>query len=449
MSGVDPHAMLATVLEEPHKLGWLAGKTLLTELHSKWIWDLWGQPAGVHTGIQAHRGGYKTTACTEVGIIWWLLTHPNENILLIRETWTEACKTLKAISQYMKVPEIKALFKLAHGIEPKTTTDKSGALTFNFKTSISKESSIDAYGGASVPTGSHYGRILFDDLITWNDRASKAKRELSKEILREVMTNIVNRGGSVHNVGTPWHKDDGWGLIVDDFGINIERYDCYETGLIDTTTLAKLKRTTTPSLFAANYELKHMSDEGAVFRDPLFCEWDHSVPYQWVTAHLDAKFGGDHYNALTITSKRKLDSKIQVWGKVFPEHIDKVMPRIKEIMFKFRCAKIHVETNPDKGYVGKLLASNPATQFKIRPARVCEYHEAMDKHIKIVTFGRHYWDRLLFASDTDQEYMNQILDYREGQEPDDAPDSLASNLRQEYYPTDPANRGSRKRWELD
>jgi hypothetical protein len=442
MTKIDPHSMLEDCIRNPHKIGWLAGKTLLTDMHSKWCWEVWGAPEGIHTSLQAHRGGYKTTAVTEVGIIWWLLTHPDDSVMLIRETWTEACKTLKAIEKYMEVPEIAALFKIQMGEAPKFVVKKTGQLTFSFKRSITKEGSIDAYGGDSVPTGSHYSAILVDDLITYNDRISKAKRERSKDVIREIITNIVNRGRSVHFVGTPWHKDDGWQLCP-----KPTRYDCYQTGLISEAELAGIKGLTTASLFAANYELNHLSDEGAIFTDPMFAEWDHTVPYVWVASHLDAKFSGDHTNALTIASKRK-DGKIQVYGKVFKEHVDIVMPRIKQIMLNYRSTRVHNEINPDKGYVSKQLASNDPTNLKIKPARVCSYQEKMDKHIKIVSYGRHYWDRLLFDNNTDPEYLNQILDYREGEEPDDAPDSLSSILRQEFFPNDPSNRGNRILWEL-
>ena len=446
MSKIDPHSLLEKALRYPHIMGWLAGKNDLTQMHSQWAWDLWGAPTGVHTGIQAHRGGFKTTILVEVGILWHLLANPNDSVMLVRETWTESCKTLKAISKYFEVPEIKALFAVAHGIEPRMIVNKTGQITFNFKKNITKEGSIDAYGGASVPTGAHYDRILIDDLITVNDRISRAKRELSKDIIREITVNIINRGGSVHFVGTPWHKDDGWQL-VSDAGVDIKKHNCYETGLISPQELAKLKSMTTASLFAANYELKHLSDEGAIFTDPVFGDWDFSVPYQWVAAHIDAKFQGDHYNALTIASKRKMDDKIQIHGQVFTEHVEKIVPRVKDILYKFKCTKIHIEENPDKGFVANLFENNEPSRLKIRPARVSRYHESMNKHVKIVTYGSLYWPRLIFTNSTDTQYLSHVLDYREFELPDDAPDSMASLMRQEFFPSDPANRAARNgRW---
>jgi hypothetical protein len=41
---------------------------------------------------------------------------------------------------------------------------------------------------------------------------------------------------------------------------------------------------------------------------------------------------------------------------------------------------------------------------------------------------------LVWDENIQPEYMNQILDYMEGQEPDDCPDSAASLLRMAYFP---------------
>ena len=58
---------LRKIAKYPHLIGWMVGKDKLTKMHSKWIRDLWLPER--HTCLQAHRGAYKTTACTEIGII--------------------------------------------------------------------------------------------------------------------------------------------------------------------------------------------------------------------------------------------------------------------------------------------------------------------------------------------------------------------------------------------
>jgi len=44
----------------------------------------------------------------------------------------------------------------------------------------------------------------------------------------------------------------------------------------------------------------------------------------------------------------------------------------------------------------------------------------------------HSWAEIIWDSETDDEYMGQIVDWQEGAEPDDAPDSAASLLREHF-----------------
>ena len=83
--------------------------------------------------------------------------------------------------------------------------------------------------------------------------------------------------------------------------------------------------------------------------------------------------------------------------------------------------KIYCETNADKGYLAKA--------FRDRGERVSTYAETMNKYIKIVTHLKGDWKDVIFVDGTDKEYIEQILDYNEFAEHDDAPDSAASAIR--------------------
>lgn len=419
----------------PHLIGHLVGKTLLTAIHSQWIWEVWGGPEGEHTALQAHRGGYKTTAITEVGCIWWLLFHPDTRIALIRETFTAANETLKAIKQYMQTPAIKALFHAVQGAAPKAKISKDGTVTYQFKKSITKEGSIDAYGIEAVPTGSHYDRILTDDIITINSRLSKAKRERVKEGVREIITNIIDPGKTCMFVGTPWHHEDAWTLKTEE-GERVlptpYMYTPAETGILSDEEIAKKKRQTTKALYAINYDLDtNVRDDGQIFEDPTRGTWDDKLPAGAYYGHLDAKFDGKDTNALTIMARRK-DGKIQCIGWTFPEHIEEKYTWVRGILNRYRCSKLWIETNPDKGFVAKAIQ-----QVARGSVTVFTYHEDMNKHNKIVSYLKHYWADIVFADTAQEDYMLQICDYRQDQHPMDCPDSAASLLARVFYPKDP------------
>ena len=61
----------------------------------------------------------------------------------------------------------------------------------------------------------------------------------------------------------------------------------------------------------------------------------------------------------------------------------------------------------------------------------------MNKDIKIISYLKKYWGKIVWDQETMPEYLLQIQDYRPGQDPRDCADSAASLLRQAFYPSDP------------
>ena len=57
------------------------------------------------------------------------------------------------------------------------------------------------------------------------------------------------------------------------------------------------------------------------------------------------------------------------------------------------------------------------------------YTEQQNKVIKISSYLRKWWPKIVFVRGTDAEYINQIMDYTEQAEHDDAPDSAAVSCR--------------------
>lgn len=428
---LDPVEYLAKLREFPHLLGPLVGMNKGTELHSQWIWECWGSDD--HYVHQAHRGSYKTTFITMVGMMWWWLFHPSERIALIRGNWTESAKTLATVGKWMRSEPIKQIFNMAHGMPPRSLVRRAGSLLYNFKGTITKENSADAYGIDQVPTGSHYDKIICDDIITLQDRLSQARRERTKEGIREILTNIIDPGKQVIITGTPWHKKDGFSILPPP-----SKYTHNDTGLLTPEQISAKKATTTPSLWAANYELRHEAEGDLLFAEMKTAPWLPAKNSK-IYSHLDAKFGGVDTNALSFTTLRP-DGKILVHGRVFHEHIADKADWVRNYVFARsgnRIATIYNETNPDKGFVAGLLAVPQGAPGHTLDVQT--YHESMNKHHKIVTQLCYFWNRLLFDPESDEEYLAQIADYKEKATPDDAPDSLASLLRAVYYPVDIAN----------
>lgn len=424
--------LLMALYAYPHYLGRLVGKTLLTALHSQWILDCWYGPKGVHFSHQAHRGAYKTTAETEVGPAHYFFTgNVGDRIALVRENFQVAAESLATIVKIMANEDYRTMFLASNGVLPNMVIARSDAMLLECKPTITKEHNLMAFGIETIKTGSHFDIIHCDDIITINDRLSKAKRERTIQGIIEIRTNIIDPGKTCHFVGTPWHPEDGWKNCPEPIKDSV-----YTTGVLTEEQIEEKKKLTTPSLWAANYELKHMADESNIFKERAFIEpWNRQHPYLPV-AHLDAKFSGSHTGALTIMSRLR-DGRVQIHGKIFHDHVKDCMDDIKRICNRFGVVQLYIELNADKGFVADELekptrSGVPGIHIGTDPEYGGRYTERTNKHVKIVTYGLKWWDKLVWDPDTDEEYISQVLDYMEGQEPDDAPDSMASLLRQYF-----------------
>lgn len=401
---------LKLIRNYPHYLGLIAGKDKLSLLHSRWILYIWDTVE--NRALQAHRGSYKTTALIAIGVIWHLLSHPNDRVLILRKVFTDAMNILKSIELIMKMPQIRELFFFAHGEYPDFRICRAGKLEFTFKKTNTPEGSIEARGFDFGLTGSHYDRIIADDFITLKDRISKAEREKTKEVQKEINTNIVDPGKPVSYIGTPWHRNDGWSLDGMPF---IQKWNVSKCGILTPQEVKKKKATTTPVLYSANYELRHDNDADMLFKDPTYDSW--KFTHTNVYGHLDCAYDGGHYNALTFMAW-KPNGRIQAVGFTYPGNVKDWLDFIKKKYRKYKCKKIYNETNPDKGYT--------ADRLRKQKLLTSTYHEDRNKHHKISTYLYEVWHLIDWDPETDDDYMEQIIDYREGEEPDDAGDSASS-----------------------
>lgn len=408
------------MLEEPYKIGHLLGFTDLQELHNEWIKDF---VLGVEDlTMQGHRGSYKTT-CISIALAIILTIKPNKTNLFMRKTESDVWEIIKQVRKILLSPLWQHIVKEIYGFDIVLTVDNKGEISTNLTTSTKGTSQLLGLGTGASLTGKHFDNIFTDDIVNLKDRISKAEREHTKAIFMELQ-NVINRNGRFVNTGTPWHKDDCFTLMH-----NIKRYDCYSTGLITREKLEQIRKSMTPSLFSANYELKHIADEDQLFNNPQFLlrDKDEEKDKQRVAllydgiVHIDAGYNGEDGTALTII-KKLADGRFIVFGKRWEKHVDDCLNEIEQYMKIYRSGRIYVENNGDKGYLAKDL--------KKRGHFVKEYHETTNKFIKISTYLRKYWGDIWFLEETDAEYINEILDYNENAEHDDAPDSLASSIRE-------------------
>lgn len=402
------------LLDKPARFANALGFTKLGALHNMWIQEM-VKGKEDHT-LQASRGTYKTT-CVSVALALIVILLPNKRTAFIRKTDGDTREIIKQVQKILSDPKTQYLVQCIYGVNLVLTTQNTSEINTNLNRDIRGQSQLIGLGIGGSVTGKHFDFIFTDDIVNVSDRVSRAERERTKLFYQELQ-NIKNRGGKIFNSGTPWHKDDCFSIMPE-----AEKYDCYHEEIrkiITAEQLEEIKSKMLPSLFAANYELRHIASEDVIFENPNTGADPTNV--QQGIGHVDAAYGGEDYTAFTLCNKK--DGKYYVYGRIWRKHVEDVEDEIISLRKAFLCGKMHVETNADKGYLAKDLRS--------RGERVVAYNENMNKFIKITTYLKAVWQDVIFVTGTDKEYIDQVCDYNENAEHDDAPDSLASTVRLLY-----------------
>lgn len=401
---------MGLIQNNPARIGYYVGFDDLRPLHNQWLKELLF--ATKDFTRQAHRGSYKTTV-DALYIALTAIARPWERLLFLRKTDDDVTEVIKQVDFILNSGAVQEIaLALNGGNSLVVTRSTSNEIHTNFAAEANGASQIRGYGIGASLTGKHADVVLTDDIVNIKDRVSRAERERTKLMYMELQ-NIKNRGGRIINTGTPWHKDDAFSLMP-----NLKQYSCYDTEMMTQEEIKALRSTMSPSLFAANYELRHIADENAMFTDAKF-EADREKIYNGI-CHIDAAYGGEDATAFTVINEK--DGQIIVYGKKYTKHVDDCIEDILALKQKYRAGTTWCEDNGDKGYLRKSLRQ----QGDLAES----YHEKMNKHIKISTYLKENWGKVHFLDSTDPEYIAEILDYTEHAAHDDCPDSLASAIRQ-------------------
>ena len=400
--------ILDTIKYSPVEIGHWVGFKDLTELHNEWLKDFLFRKDDQTK--QGHRGSYKTTTLSLFFALHTII-QPNETIIYLRKTATDVNEIARQTINILSSGCIREIVRTLYGTEIFLTKATSNEISTNLATGVRGASQITGLGIGTSITGKHSDIVVTDDIVNLQDRISMAEREHTKIAYQELQ-NIKNRGGRFINTGTPWHKEDAFTLMP-----NIQKYDCYSTGLISDAELEEIKAKMLPSLFAANYELRHIASEDVIFTEPQ-TDADPSLAEQGLV-HIDCAYDGEDYTALTICNRK--DGKYYVYGRCWRKNCMDIEDEMIKCIESFNAGKIYNEDNADKGFFAK--------DMRKKGMRVSLYHEGMNKFVKITSYLKSEWKNVIFVKGTDEKYIEQICDYNENAEHDDCPDSLSSIIR--------------------
>lgn len=409
---ISKKQVLQLLWENPIEIGHWVGFKDLTALHNEWLRSF--LYADKDQTLQAHRGSYKTTTLSLFFAVHAIIK-PNETLLYFKKTGGDVAEISRQTVNILRSGCMRQIVRVLYDKDLVLVKDSTTEIQTNLTTSIKGSSQIVGLGTQTSITGKHADIVVTDDIVNIHDRISRAERERTKTVYMELQ-NIKNRGGRFINTGTPWHKDDAFTLMP-----NAMKFDCYSTGLMTQDQIDDIKLHMSPSLFAANYELKHIADDSLLFPEPM--QGGDPIHVRNGICQLDAAFYGEDYTAFTILTYD--NGKYYAYGKLWRKHVEDCYGEILNLYTQFACGKMYIEKNADKGMVARDLRNIGI--------RAVNYDESMNKHIKISTYLKAIWSDTIFVEGTDPEYIEQICDYSEDAQHDDAPDSI-SVLSRIIYP---------------
>lgn len=402
------------LLENPVSFAHMLGFTKLRPWHNEWIRKM--ILSQKDETLQGSRGTYKTT-CVSFALSLIIILLPNTRTMFMRKTDTDVKEVIKQVQKILMDPHTQYFVKCIYGVQLQLTVQSATEVSTNLAIDIKGTSQLVGMGCGSSLTGKHFDIIFTDDIVNIKDRISRAERDNTKIIYQELQ-NVKNRTGRIFNTGTPWHKDDCFCIMPP-----AEKWDCYREEVkevISDDELEHIRESMLPSLFAANYELRHIASEDVIFTRPKTgADPSHCIDG---TMHIDAAYDGEDWTAVTVIGIKSGKPYLYGWTK--RAHVEDCYDEIEAIYNRFRCRKLYMESNADKGF--------SARDLKHRGLRSASYHESMNKFMKITTYLKKAWKDLEFVEGTSEEYIAQICDYNENAPHDDCPDSAASALRQEW-----------------
>jgi hypothetical protein len=357
-----------------------------------------------------------------VAFVLFLILYPEQTNLFFRKTDSDVAEVMRMVAKGLKNEASDTLVRKLYGHSLLITRETVNEINTNLQQNISGASQLVGLGITTSITGKHADVVSTDDIVNIKDRISKAEREATKRQYMELQ-NVKNRGGRIINTGTPWHPDDAFKLMPNPVTVDIY----HAQAMLSQTEIEHLRQSMTPSLFAANYELKHIANEDALFGNPIYAQKtrkDEQLFHRLFggIGHIDAAYGGADGTAFSAIKKNTATGKITAFGARWNKHVDDCLDEILEISTELKLGTIHCEENADKGYLKKELRKHWPS--------IHGYHESMNKYIKIASYLRKFWSDIEFLPETDPDFMNEILDYTEHAEHDDSPDSLASLIRE-------------------
>lgn len=251
------------------------------DAHCQWVFDrcqeVQGDPDG-HLDLWA-REHWKSSIITFAKTIQDILADPEQTFGIFSHTRPIAKAFLRQIKQEFERNE--RLKRWFHDIlwtdpakqSPKWSEDEG--ITVKRKGNP-KEATVEAWGVVDgQPTSKHFGVLVYDDVVTKESVTSPEMMLKTTEAL-QLSYNLGSRGGRKRFIGTRYHANDSYRIVLDSGTAKPRIYPATANGKIDgepvflsRDELATKRREMGPYIFGAQMLLNPTADDKQGFKE----EW--------------------------------------------------------------------------------------------------------------------------------------------------------------------------------
>jgi predicted phage terminase large subunit-like protein len=245
------------------------------------------------------RGHLKTTIITVGYSLQRIAKDPKVRILIANATGTMAEAMLSQIKKHLEFNETFRQYfgDLTSGAS--TWRDNMITLPTGEGSYQSKEATVTAYGLGGSLVSQHYDMIIIDDAHNRENINTKDQIEKVKQSYRDLL-DLLEPGGQLIIIGTRWHDDDLYGLVMDKNNPQAGEFDVFKKQAITDMKLGhedgghykveegnilwpeKYSKKSLSVLlnekglyeFSCQYQNEPVDDENAVFHRQWFKEYD-------------------------------------------------------------------------------------------------------------------------------------------------------------------------------
>jgi len=173
-----------------------------------------GKNPKTRTLMMMPRGYFKTTLGVLCYVLWLLARNPKEKVLLISAGGDLVHKSMRLIMRHCEKNE-RLLYYFPR-LRPGDPWSVTRASVQGFTSLDAKECSIESKGVGAKATGTHFTRVIFDDVV--EEKNTETPEACTKVIsYYQLMTPIMEGSGKfamLRVIGTIWHFADLYNYIL-------------------------------------------------------------------------------------------------------------------------------------------------------------------------------------------------------------------------------------------